>query len=204
MKKKKDSLFVVIITLVISVIGLGIAYATFSTTLKINGSATVNASSWDIHFSSTSGGAAGGTVTPSLSNEEGFPTTATASVGTFNATQLTWNGSVKTQGDTITFDFFIVNAGDYDAKLSTLTKSALTCKVNSVPETDVCSKLSYIFRYKDGAVISQNDTLAAGQSKEVELILQLGNISDPTITIPNDNIVVDSDTLTITMLYTQN
>ena len=58
--------------------------------------------------------------------------------------------------------------------------------------------------YKDGSAISQNDTLAAGQSKEVELILQLGNISDPTITIPNDNIVVDSDTLTITMLYTQN
>ena len=181
-KNKKDSLFLVILTLIIVVIGLGIAFATFSRTLTINGSATVNSSTWNVHFSSTSGGPAGGTITPVLDNIEGLTPTATASVGTFNATQL--------------------NSGDYDAKLSSLTKSALTCKVNDAPETAVCSKISYIFRYKDGSTINPTDVLGAGQSKEVELILQLGSLDG--IDLPTDNVVIDSDTLTITMLYVQN
>lgn len=201
-KNKKDSLFLVILTLIIVVIGLGIAFATFSRTLTINGSATVNSSTWNVHFSSTSGGPAGGTITPVLDNIEGLTPTATASVGTFNATQLTWNGSLKTSGDRIIFDFFVVNSGDYDAKLSSLTKSALTCKVNDAPEIAVCSKISYIFRYKDGSTINPTDVLGAGQSKEVELILQLGSLDG--IDLPTDNVVIDSDTLTITMLYVQN
>lgn len=203
MKKKKDSLFVVVLTLIISVIGLSIAYATFSTTLKINGNATVNASTWDVHFSSTAGGDGGGTITPILSNNNGLTPTSTASVGTFTATQLTWTGSVKTSGDKITFDFFIVNKGDFDAKIGTIGKSALTCKMNDLPETVVCSKLSYIFRYKDGEVVKQGDTLAAGESKEVELILQLGDYAPDGSDMPVSNVVVDQDTLTITLLYEQ-
>lgn len=203
--KKKNTIVVAIITLIVSVIGLSIAFATFSTTLRINGSATVQASSWDVHFSSTEGGAGGGTITPILSNNNGLTPTSTATVGTFNSTQLTWEGSVKTAGDKITFDFFIVNAGDYNASLSTLTKSALTCKMNGVSETTVCSKLSYIFRYKDtGELVSQNDTLAAGESKEVELILQLGDFNQDGSDLPENNVFVDSDTLTITLLYVQN
>ena len=204
MRKKRDSIFVVIITLVIAVIGLGIAYATFSRTLVINGSAQVTASEWNVHFSSTSGGPAGGTITPILSNDDGLTPTSTASVGTFNATQLTWNGTVQSSGDKITFDFYIVNSGSFDAKLSTLTKSALTCKMNDVPETTVCNKLSYIFRYKDGSQIKPNDVLAAGQSKEVELILQLGEFAPDGSDMPVAPVIVDADTLTITLLYVQN
>lgn len=203
--KRKNTIVIAIITLIVSVIGLSIAFATFSTTLRINGSATVQASSWDVHFSSTEGGSGGGTITPILSNNNGLTPTSTATVGTFNSTQLTWEGSVKTAGDKITFDFFIVNAGDYNASLSTLTKSALTCKMNGVPETTVCSKLSYIFKYKDtGDLVSQGDTLAPGESKEVELILQLGDYSQDGSDLPENNVIVDSDTLTITLLYVQN
>lgn len=202
--KRKNTIVIAIITLIVSVIGLSIAFATFSTTLRINGSATVQASSWDVHFSSTEGGAGGGTITPMLSNNNGLTPTSTATVGTFNSTQLTWEGSVKTAGDKITFDFFIVNAGDYNASLSTLTKSALTCKMNGVPETTVCPKLSYIFKYKDtGDLVSQGDTLAPGESKEVELILQLGDFNQDGSDLPENNVIVDSDTLTITLLYVQ-
>ena len=141
MKKKKDSLFLVIVTLIISLIGLCIAYATFSQTLRINGSASVTASNWDIHFSSTEGGSGGGTITPTLSNINGSQPTSTASVGTFNSTQLTWTGSVKSPGDRIEFAFYIVNNGDYNAKISSLSKSALTCKSNNVVETTICNKL---------------------------------------------------------------
>lgn len=202
--KRKNTIVIAIITLIVSVIGLSIAFATFSTTLRINGSATVQASSWDVHFSSAEGGAGGGTITPILSNNNGLTPTSTATVGTFNSTQLTWEGSVKTAGDKITFDFFIVNAGDYNASLSTLTKSALTCKMNGVSETTVCSKLSYIFKYKDtGDLVSQGDTLAPGESKEVELILQLGDFNQDGSDLPENNVIVDSDTLTITLLYVQ-
>jgi hypothetical protein len=204
MVKKKDSIFIVIITLIISVICLSVAFATFSKTLVINGSAAVKTSNWDIHFSSTSGGPGGGTITPNLSNINGLTPTATASVGTFNSTQLIWNGSVQSPGDTITFDFFIVNSGDFNADLSTFTKNALTCKMDSIPETTVCDKLSYIFRYKDGAEIKQGDTLNAGESKEVELILQLGDFAQDGVDLPTSNVVIDQDTLTITLLYEQN
>ena len=76
--------------------------------------------------------------------------------------------------------------------------------MNDLPETTVCSKLSYIFRYKDGDVVKQGDTLAAGESKEVELILQLGDYAPDGSDIPVSNVVVDQDTLTITLLYEQN
>lgn len=200
-KRKRESVFFVVVTLIIAVICLSIAFATFSRTLYINGNASVQASNWDIHFSSSAGGTGGGTITPILSNDNGLPVTATASVGTFNSTQLTWTGTVKTPGDKITFDFFIVNKGDYNASLSTLTKSALTCKSDGIPETTICNKISYVFKYKGGAEVKANDTLNAGESKEVELILQLGDFEQSEA--PTSNVVVDPDTLTITLLYQQ-
>ena len=75
--------------------------------------------------------------------------------------------------------------------------------MDSIPETTVCDKLSYIFRYKDGAEIKQGDTLNAGESKEVELILQLGDFAQDGVDLPTSNVVIDQDTLTITLLYQQ-
>ena len=56
MENKKITIPVIII-LVIAVVSLGIAFATFSTVLNINGSADVAATSWDIFFTTEDDGA---------------------------------------------------------------------------------------------------------------------------------------------------
>ena len=44
MERKRGSAFIMVIALLISIIGLGVAFAAFSTSLTINGSATIQAS----------------------------------------------------------------------------------------------------------------------------------------------------------------
>ena len=53
MERKRGQIIAVVIALVVAVVSLGVAFAAFSTTLNISGTATVQASSWNIFFTST-------------------------------------------------------------------------------------------------------------------------------------------------------
>ena len=70
MERRRGTTVAVVAALIIAVVSLGIAFAAFSSTLTINGSATVESSSWDIHYSDVSGGTApsssGKTISASL------------------------------------------------------------------------------------------------------------------------------------------
>lgn len=133
MERKRGTTVAVVAALIIAVVSLGVAFAAFSTTLTINGTATVEATNWDIHFSTTQNGDAptspGAELTATPTNLNGYTATSSGT-GTLTATDFTWSGTFKTPGDKIQFSFYAVNAGDYNATLSGTYTSTVTCKVN--------------------------------------------------------------------------
>lgn len=54
MEKERKIKVLSVAALLVAVLGLTVAFAALSQTLTINGSATVNTASWDIHFKNLS------------------------------------------------------------------------------------------------------------------------------------------------------
>lgn len=209
MERRRGTALVLSIALIISIIGLGVAFAAFSQNLTINGSATVQASTWDIHYSTSDAGTApsssGTTITGTPTNtQSGIPSTASSTSAKLKPNDFTWAGTFKTPGDRLTYTFYICNKGSYGAKISSINTPQLTCTQNSTSETTICGKITYgVYKsstQSDANRLAQNDTLAAGACTQVWVIATLG--SDITVAqLPSSNITVSPTTITIT--YTQ-
>jgi len=197
----------IIAALVIAVISLGIAFAAFSATLTINGNATIEASSWDIHFSetektSTAGSGAapaqgGVTITPTIESGSAHSLVSTLTRDTF-----TWSGTFRTPEDTLEYRFWIVNAGDYNADLSAPVVNTPVCKIGGTTQQD-CPILYSVT--KDGTTaFTGSDSLASGASQLVVVKAQL----DPSYYSSDgtglSNVDIDVSMYTVTFNYTQN
>ena len=107
MEKERKIRKLTVVALVVAVLGLTIAFAALSQTLTINGTASVDSASWDIHFANLTGPDIEGGA-----EAQGSPT--------LNATTISGlNMSVTKPGDSVTYYFDIVNAGTIDAVLNT-------------------------------------------------------------------------------------
>ena len=112
MEKERKIKILSIIALIIAVLGLTVAFAALSETLTINGTASVDAASWDIHFENLTG--------PDLEGTGKVNDTASLSGTTISNVNM----SVTKPGDSVTYYFDIVNDGTIDAVLDTeLNKS---------------------------------------------------------------------------------
>ena len=223
MEKKRGTTIAVVAALIIAVVSLGIAFAAFSQTLTINGTATVKATKWDIYFSDTgeasskpAANAHISSITPS--NTAGWTTTATGD-GTYDsATTISWNATFKTPGDKVVYKFYVRNDGDYNAKVSNTPVSkqgsasgetAFTCTATggtAGAETTVCSHIHYGL-YTDAAgttPVAQNLTLAAHDNDDYYLIAWLDESyggNDGQGLAPAD---VTTATISTTVTYSQN
>lgn len=183
------SLFLIV--LLVSVFGLGIAYALLSTTLTISGTTSVSAATWDIHFSNLNASSTGD---------------ATYTLPQFtSATALTDYEIVLTKpGDSVTFTFDIVNAGTISSAISSLVKGTPSCSGiagSSTGTTDgpiVCNNLSYTFTYSDNTVVNVGDTLNKGETKSVKLTLSYNSSATQ---VPTNDVAISN--LDITMIYSQ-
>jgi hypothetical protein len=173
MEKNRGTAIAVIVALVVSVISLGVAFATFSTTLNINGSATVQATKWDVHFANAAYDANGTNtasttavqITPSTP-AGGTVTNATGQIGA-NGQDFTWSATFKSPGDYVEYTFYVVNAGDYNAALSGTFASAPTCE-GVISEIQTTCPITYSI--SDGsAEYSSSVTLPAHSSKVVKV-----------------------------------
>ncbi len=135
-----------LVALIIAVLGLTLAFAALSQTLTINGTASVNAAEWDIHFENLS--------EPTITGSA-----IVNNVPTFTGTEITdFDVSLTKPGDSVTYEFDIVNNGTIDAKLDELVmntffaeyaeKNIFTCIGKTTPE---CLKHDY---NKDGNITS--------------------------------------------------
>ncbi len=175
-----------ILALLVSIVAVSISYAAFTQNLNINGTANVQATNWSVHFANLTNGVRSGTAV-----ERTAPTikSGQTSIGDYSV-------DFYTPGDSITYTFDVVNDGDYDAKISVLTKGTPTCTgSDATSNTNVCNNLEYTLTYTTGgAAVAQNDALRKNETKNMTLILRykttIGQNELPTATVNVSNLGV--------------
>lgn len=197
MEKERKIKTLSLVALIVAVLGLTVAFAALSQTLTINGSATVDTATWDIHFANLSSGATTGGA--SVTTE---PTIKADSSGKASTVIGDYDVVLTKPGDSVTYTFDVTNAGTVDAILSSLTKAVKpTCTSNASVENDatiVCDGLTYSLTYTDTSTeVKENDTLNKGETKNMTLKLEFE--SD---TLPTDDVSISN--LGIIFNYAQN
>ena len=118
MEKSKNYVVFGVLALVVSLVAVSLAYAGFTATLNINGTANVKSAKWHVYFSNVSNATNGATsrftAQPEISGE----------------TLITWGAELATPGESVYFDFTTTNDGNFDAKLHTITIGTPTCSTS--------------------------------------------------------------------------
>ena len=172
------------------VIVLALVYAGFTGELNINGMSVQRSSTWDIYFenlsSITTTGSAKVLSQPSLDG----PTTIED-----------YSVSTTSPGDSISFTFKVVNDGNYNASISSLSIGTPTCTgTDSTSNTNVCGKLSYTLTYENGASVQANDILYAKDYQIMKVTLTYAEFNDPSL-LPTADVSISG--LGITINYEQ-
>lgn len=192
MEKERKVKVLSVVALIVAVLGLTVAFASLSQTLTINGSATVNTATWDIHFANLS--------EPTLTGDAAVTTAPT--IDTKGTTIGNYALKLTKPGDSVTYTFDVENKGTIDANITNLVKAAKpTCTGTGEAATNdakiICDGLTYTLTYTDGgAAVAPNDTLNKSETKNLTLKLAFESDSLPA----NDVSISD---LGITITYGQ-
>lgn len=182
-----------IAALVVAVGGLTLGYAALSQVLNINTTAKVQSlkSSWNVKF---------------VANTKADPeATGNAAAGTATLTDTTVTlNDVKlvAPGDTVTYLFDVTNAGEIDAKLSSISMKNPTVTgtgdAKEADETLVEGAYTYTITYADGSAIAAEDTLDHGTTKNLKLVVTL---KADTTNLPAEDVTISG--LGATLTYVQ-
>ena len=185
-RKSQKNMVFGLLALLVAVSAITLAYAGFTQTLTINGGASVKSSKWDIHFENLS--------SPTLN---GSARVVTAPTITSATTIGTYSVQLLGPGDSVSYTFDVVNDGNFNATLTTLTKNTPSCTMGFN-----CNNLTYSLVYVDGnnTVVSNNDTLNAGETKTMKLTLSFNASNNSSVLATTDSTVSN---LGITLLYSQ-
>ena len=205
MKNRKITIAVIAV-LVISVLGLGIAFAAFSRNLTINGNGTIQSSQFKIIFEGLTNA---GTL-------DAPQTTGSASVTTAptiknDATEISsFVASLRTPGDSITYNFKIHNTGDYAATVSSVVMaSGVNLTTNTEARTSAANTLNamdYRLYYTDNNALvgsgNAKDCLEPGESENVTLRIVFSSSNETnTNVLPSSDLLLDN--LGVTVNYAQ-
>ena len=213
--KDKKTMIIVIIALIVSIIGLGIAFAAFSQTLTITGSAEVEATNWEVVFEGTDGSATLGA--PTLT---GSASVTTAPTIKNNQTEISnYAVSLKTPGDSVTYNFKIHNKGSFAANLSSLTISGVDRPASPVTGSALVTDSSIatenantiagteykLYYTEDNTLVGQNavrDCLESNEYENVSLrIVFSTNDATDTSILPSSDLLLDN--LGVSAVYNQ-
>ncbi len=174
--KRKD-LMIVTSILVIAILSLSVAYAALSVTLNIQGTAQVNATGWDIHLEN-------------IKVKDGSISNGTASIT--SATTASFSATLNEPGDFYEFTVDVVNNGDIDAMITSVSKT-------STLTAEQAKYLNYVIEYENGTVITEKQLVKANSF--VRLKVKLEYRTDLT----SSDLPTNPDTLSLsfTVNYTQ-
>ncbi len=182
-KRYRSKKIVALATLLLLLISLG--YAALSTTLTINGTASISKTSWLVYFTN---------VVLSAENdvaEEVTPPTTTGKT----TVALNWEVSMDTPGQKYEFTVDVVNEGTIDAMIDTAAEDMLTEGLTTAQKR----YLDYSILYENGAEVERYDKLAAGETKTLKIRLEFKKdieVSD----LPSSDVVIP---LTYSINYVQ-
>lgn len=148
---KKKTMILVILLLCL---GLGVGFAYLSQALKINTSANIAKTSWDVHFANpvvSEGSVGDGEVVPALDETN---TTATVTIDLANP------------GEFYEYTLEVKNEGALNAMVSP------TEPEEPVLTADQQKYLEYTVTYEDGAEINQYDQLAIGGTEKIKVMIR--------------------------------
>jgi uncharacterized repeat protein (TIGR01451 family) len=149
MQRDRTARILVVVAICIATLGLSVAYSAFSTTLNIAGTATVKGGQWSIYFTNLQTP----TVSGSASSTKADITTST--------TKFDFAVELVKPGDSVTYTFDVTNAGQIDAKLSSITIGGAS---------DAALKnVTYTLTKSDGTTLAVNDALGSGDSQTLKL-----------------------------------
>ena len=174
MKKQKNFQLAAIAVLVFAVLFMAIGFATYSQTLKINGTVNVAKNKWSVHFS---------TLADDYQLETGSVAADSHSV---TETQVNFTASLAKPGDHHTFTVKAVNDGTFQAALKSIDMSALT--------EAQAKYLTYTLKYGDttydSSVSGLNIALPVNSSEEVMIDVRYVQPADPA-DLPAEDVVVN-------------
>lgn len=169
--RKRNSKIVAAIVAAIALISLftiHIANALLSQNLEITGAANVTGLNWSIHFANL-----GEVDITGKAKENTKPTIKD------NSTKIgNYSIVLNRPGDAISYDFDVVNDGDINAVITSVTiktGNELTCTSSASNASVICDNLSYTLTYNSGATVAVGDELSAGTTRKMTLKLALSN-----------------------------
>ena len=191
MEKSKNYIVFGVLALVVSLVAVSLAYAGFTATLNINGTANVKVASWNVHFANLQAVTNTGTA-----QEITHPALSATNIGDYSV-------SFATPGDSITYTFDVVNDGTFNAQWTNLQMNVTPTCTGPSNASAVCANMEYKLyegtTYKSAA---DNSVLAAnGGRKTYKLVLTYKESNNPNV-LPIDTAATVSG-LGVTFTYTQ-
>ena len=144
--------------LVVGLLSMTIAYAALSSNLRISGTASVAAATWDIRISNLTKASS----TPSLVSGQTNTASGPASVAATNNTGISGlNVTLNQPGDKVVYNFTISNNGTIDAELSSFTSSLTknSASPTNISASDIASKFSHSISCSPTQATSSSDYL---------------------------------------------
>ncbi len=142
----KNMNFVPFILIVVITCLMSVGYAALKRELKIDGTANVSATSWDVRFENIA--VTSGSVTP------------TQAAAISNNTTVNFNVTLVKPGDFYEFKVDVKNNGTLDAMIGSIVKTPNL--------TDAQAKyLGYTATYSGGGPVEVKDKITAGQSQTI-------------------------------------
>ena len=153
MNKEKGLQTLIIAVLAIAILIMSVGFAAYSQTLNINGTATVKSANWKVHFVDTTYAESTGSVQ--------------ATSKTITDTDVTYTVTLTKPGDFYEFSINVENAGTINAKLQSITMSALT----AAQAKYLTYKLTYDGTDYTATTTGLSNALNASASKTVKVRL---------------------------------
>ena len=119
MEKSRNYVVFGVLALVVSLVAVSLAYAGFTQTLTINGAATVKAAKWHVFLNNIANKTTTGTAV-----WVSEPTIASGAI------LAEYSATLKTPGDSVSFEFDTVNDGNWAAVLRTIQLGTVACTVD--------------------------------------------------------------------------
>ena len=162
--KKKNNKRTLLLVIIVLIIGINLGYSALSASLKINSTAGVANTTWDIHFENA--------AATSISNIT--PTTSPSAQPSAKKVTLTYNITLTKPGDIYEFTVNVKNGGTLDAMLSSFTNQF---KIGSgswqnVSASTLPNYLLYSVTYSDGVSLKAKDKLQAGSSETLKVHIE--------------------------------
>ena len=137
----RETKLIMVAILCVAVLGLTVAYSALSATLKVSGTGSVTAGTWDVKFTAATG---------SNSN-----TGATCNNPTLNNTTITnVNPTFVKPGDSCTYTITVKNNGTIPAKLTGITPATPAISLSGADSATVNGKIDYELTYGGTKVTS--------------------------------------------------